>query len=176
MTTIPDTVSTYERHKEHLEGAKNMEKTNALHKHNMKVHVGEQGDYKVVVMEVHKNAMKRQVTEKVKIERMSRTALMMNSKNEWGGHPLPRVILEEVEKENEKEEIREEKESEESEEKDNKRKMNNRMTRTVASKKQKQITMTTTTTTTKTTTTKNNIPPTNTHTPPTRSKVQVWLY
>ena len=36
------------------------------------------------MVEVHKNAMKRQVGEKVKIERMGVSALMMNSKNEWG--------------------------------------------------------------------------------------------
>ena len=75
----------FERYREHLDGERNCDKRNALHKHDMVEHGGVAQKYKVEVLEVHRNAMKWQVMEKVKIERMNKTARLMNSKNEWGG-------------------------------------------------------------------------------------------
>ena len=49
--------------------------------------------------------MRRQIAEKIVIEERGQHVHLMNSKNEWGGDPLPRIILNtENEEKNHKEE------------------------------------------------------------------------
>ena len=50
-------------------------------------------DFTMQVLSVHKTALHRQVTEAVLIE-WTKASVIMNSKEEWNGSKLPRVILE----------------------------------------------------------------------------------
>ena len=49
------------------------------------------------VVQRHHNPLKRAISEKVAIEIGMKVGALMNSKNEWGGQPLPRIMLETVE-------------------------------------------------------------------------------
>ena len=66
----------------------NKAKNNPLHKHNVVEHGGEEQEYVARVIEKHKNAMKRQISEKVAIENETKVGQVMNSKNEWGDNPF----------------------------------------------------------------------------------------
>ena len=77
--------TSYERFKEQIDGAKNNDKRNPLHKHNINEHNGEKQEFMMTVLQTFKKPMNRQVAEKVRIEKESSSSRVMNSKSEWGG-------------------------------------------------------------------------------------------
>ena len=83
----------YERYKKHKDGERSNNKDNPLWKHDVLSHDGIMQEYTVKVLEKHRDPMRRQVTEKVILENRMKTQKLMNSKNEWGGAPLPRVTI-----------------------------------------------------------------------------------
>ena len=74
--------SMFERKAEHDEGEMNEHDNNALWKHDMKEHEGVKQDYKVKILRREKNPLKRQVAEKVEIEKRMTIGPLMNSKND----------------------------------------------------------------------------------------------
>ena len=100
----------YERLKEHLDGEACENKENALWKHDVNHHRGIKQEYSAKVIGRIQNPMKRQVTDKVLIERESNRQRLLNSKNEWGGEGIPRITIEnnkEREKEKDEQEVKE---------------------------------------------------------------------
>ena len=80
-----------------------MDTKNALVKHSIDHHqeMETHPEFTMQVLSVHKTALHRQVTEAVLIER-TKASVIMNSKGEWNGSKLPRVILEVGNKVNQK--------------------------------------------------------------------------
>ena len=85
--------SAFERRLEHIEGQRNQKKDNPLFKHDQTVTEGVKQEYKMKVVSVYKDAMSRQVAEKVKISKENKLSKLLNSKNEWGGDPLIRINI-----------------------------------------------------------------------------------
>ena len=101
--------SIYERNREHKEGEKNEDQKNALWKHDMNDHGGETQTYSTSIVGRERKPMKRQIREKLIIEEeIKKQGSLMNSKNEWGGAPLPRIGINKVEEDKEGKEEREE--------------------------------------------------------------------
>ena len=62
-------------------------------KHSLAHHEGSHPSYYMKILRRHKTAMSRQISESVLIE-LSSADIIMNSKGEWNGSRIPRVILE----------------------------------------------------------------------------------
>ena len=76
-----------ERHKEHEAGQKNKDINNALWKHDHNDHEGRHQEYDIKIVGREKKAIRRQIREKIMIERNIKEGPILNSKNEWGGPP-----------------------------------------------------------------------------------------
>ena len=87
----------------HITALNQMDTKNALVKHSIDHHqeMETHPEFTMQVLSVHKTALHRQVTEAVLIER-TKANVIMNSKGEWNGSKLPRVILEVGDKVNQK--------------------------------------------------------------------------
>ena len=87
---------------EHIEGLKNKEEDNALWKHTWDVHDGEGNSdtFEMKLEKTFKKPLERQIREGVELE-MCTADIVMNSKAEWNGSRIPRIIIEEREKQTE---------------------------------------------------------------------------
>ena len=87
--------TSYERLHEHSRGHHNEDKENPLWKHSKGAHQGQKQEYTMSVISKHRSPLERQISEYVLItSRMKSGATMMNSKNEWHGQGLPRIVIE----------------------------------------------------------------------------------
>lgn len=85
----------YTRGIEHTEGLENQDERSALWKHCVEKHEKERQEFKMSVTGVYGNdAMLRQISESVRINRVAKGSLI-NTKKEWNYVKLPRVVLEE---------------------------------------------------------------------------------
>ena len=87
-----------------MAGLESCYEKNALWKHSILYHGGSLGkaDIKMEVVEGHRSPLNRQIHEGVEIE-TNAAAVVMNSKSEWGGSKIPRIMIEigdEVEEDN----------------------------------------------------------------------------
>ena len=87
----------YLRGREHVEGLRNNNPKNALWKHCSQDHGGKEADFKMKILRSHKTPLTRQVHEGVEIN-SSKADIIMNSKGEWNGSRIPRVVIEVGEK------------------------------------------------------------------------------
>ena len=83
----------YLRGKEHLDGLVKKNEKNALWKHCAQVHGGRQVKFTMKIVRSHKTPFTRQVQEGVEIDN-STANIIMNSKGEWNGSRIPRVVIE----------------------------------------------------------------------------------
>ena len=83
------------RGKEHIKGLKNENKKAPLWRHASAFHGGEKKPewYKMKVEKVHRTPLVRQVAEGVEIATCD-ADVIMNSKGEWNGSKLPRMVIE----------------------------------------------------------------------------------
>ena len=87
--------TSYERLNEHYRGHLNEEKENPLWKHSQGAHQGVKQSFKMTIVSHHRKPLERQVKEHVLItSRMEAGVVMLNSKNEWHGKGLPRIVVE----------------------------------------------------------------------------------
>ena len=93
------------RGREHQEGLDKRNVDNVLWKHCATVHGGQVVQFKMKVIKSHRTPLSRQVQESIEIE-YSKADIVMNSKGEWNGSRIPRIVVEVGEKlqEGEKEE------------------------------------------------------------------------
>ena len=92
----------YTRGGEHIKGCKEKNEENALWKHIEGGHRGENKGDEIFSMKVEKGFRKplaRQIREGVEIELSG--AILLNSKSEWNNARIPRIIIEEGEKQSE---------------------------------------------------------------------------
>ena len=82
----------YLRGKEHLEGLKNRKEDSPLWKHCENIHSGSIVDFKMKVVRGHKTPLTRQIQESVEIQ-YSTADMVLNSKGEWNGSRIPRVVI-----------------------------------------------------------------------------------
>ena len=96
----------YLRGREHLEGLSKKNEDNPLWKHCVVAHDGEVVDFKMKIVRRHKTPLTRQIHEAVEIQ-YSTAAAVLNSKGEWNGARIPRIVIEVGEeiKDEDKEEI-----------------------------------------------------------------------
>ena len=87
----------YLRGREHLDGLEKRKEDNALWKHCAQVHQGREVKFKMRVLRSHRTPMSRQIQEAVEIEN-SKADILMNSKGEWNGSRIPRIVIEVGEK------------------------------------------------------------------------------
>ena len=83
----------YLRGREHLDGLDKKKEDNPLWKHCAVVHNGEKVSFKMKIVRSHKTPLTRQIHEAVEIN-YSSAANVMNSKGEWNGAKIPRVVIE----------------------------------------------------------------------------------
>ena len=83
----------YLRGKEHLEGLKNKNSENALWKHCVQHHGGQTVEFSMKVLRSHRSPLTRQIQESVEISN-SQASVIMNSKGEWNGSKIPRIVIE----------------------------------------------------------------------------------
>ena len=83
----------YLRGREHLDGLEKENGKNALWKHCATVQSGAKVEFRMKVIRSHKSPMTRQVHESIEIEH-SKANIIMNSKGEWNGSRIPRVVVE----------------------------------------------------------------------------------
>ena len=83
----------YLRGKEHIEGLENEKEKNALWKHCCQEHGMKKVDFSMKVLRGHKTPLTRQIQEGVEIE-FSEAKIIMNSKGEWNGSRIPRIVIE----------------------------------------------------------------------------------
>ena len=92
----------YVRGGEHLKGCKEKNEENALWKHIEGEHRGEDRGDEMFTMKIEKGfrkALARQISEGVSIEMCE--GILLNSKSEWNNSKIPRIIIEEGEKQRE---------------------------------------------------------------------------
>ena len=86
--------SAYERGREHVNDYRNLSLDSHMLKHNILYHPEkEQVDFKMRILEAHKNAFSRQIHEAVAIEMASTGGIIMNSKSEYNRCALPRLTI-----------------------------------------------------------------------------------
>ena len=83
----------YLRGREHWEGLESQKEKNALWKHCVEKHGGTKVNFSMKVLRSHKTPLSRQVHESVEID-SSKADIVMNSKGEWNGSRIPRIIIE----------------------------------------------------------------------------------
>jgi hypothetical protein len=83
----------WERQKEHKEGLRRKDEKGALWKHCENEHEGETQAFSMEVLRKFKGSLARQVSEAVEIM-SSKADCLMNSKGEYGGVRLPRIVIE----------------------------------------------------------------------------------
>ena len=83
----------YLRGKEHLEGLKEEKEDNPLWKHCEIEHSGEKVGFRMKIVKGHRSPLTRQIHEAVEIQ-YSKADIVMNSKGEWNGAKIPRVVIE----------------------------------------------------------------------------------
>ena len=83
----------YLRGREHWEGLESEKEKNPLWKHCMEKHGGTKVNFNMKVLRSHRTPLSRQVHESVEID-SSKADIVMNSKGEWNGSRLPRIIIE----------------------------------------------------------------------------------
>ena len=81
------------RGREHLDGLRKRNEKNALWKHCEMFHGGEEVKFAMKVLRSHKTPLTRQIHESVEIDN-SQAKIIMNSKGEWNGSRIPRVVIE----------------------------------------------------------------------------------
>ena len=81
--------SCYERYKEHYDGEQNENDENMMWKHDVNDHEGSKQKYGMKIIRRERLPIRRQIGEKMEIEKNNRKGRMMNSRSEWGGSPLP---------------------------------------------------------------------------------------
>ena len=71
-----------------------MKEDNHMTKHALEHHAeeDEKPQFKMTIMKSYKKAIERQIAEAVNIE-MTEADIIMNSRSEWNGSRLPRVII-----------------------------------------------------------------------------------
>ena len=64
-------------------------------KHMVEIHMEdeEEPEFRMTVLKSHRRALQRQISEAVQIQ-LCKSKYIMNSKSEWNGTRLPRVIVE----------------------------------------------------------------------------------
>ena len=90
---------------EHLDDLRNKREKSPLWKHCEEHHQGAEVNFSMKVGNSHRTPLTRQIQESVKIEN-SKAAILLNSKSEYHGSRIPRVVIEvgnKIEDENEKE-------------------------------------------------------------------------
>ena len=92
----------YLRGREHLEGLARKCEKNPLWKHCAQFHEGRKAKFRMKVLRSHRAPLSRQIQEGVEIEN-STAKIIMNSKGEWNGSRIPRVVIEVGEKLHEEE-------------------------------------------------------------------------
>ena len=85
--------TSYLRGREHLEGLARRSDKNALWKHCVECHGGREVQFRMKVLRGHRSPLTRQIQEGVEIEN-SQADIIMNSKGEWNGSRLPRIVIE----------------------------------------------------------------------------------
>ena len=95
--------TSYLRGREHMEGLRNEKEDNALWKHCMTEHGGEKVKFGMKVLRSHRSPLTRQIQESIEIEH-SKADIVMNSKGEWNGSRIPRIVIEVGDKIQEEEE------------------------------------------------------------------------
>ena len=83
----------YLRGREHLEGLAEEKEDNPLWKHCLSDHGGEKVGFRMKVLRGHRSPLTRQIHEAVQIQ-YSTADVVMNSKGEWNGARIPRVVIE----------------------------------------------------------------------------------
>ena len=83
----------YMRGQDHLGGQKRNLEDNPLHKHDCNYHQGIKGTYSMRVLRTHKTPFTRQLQEATEIQ-MSKSNILLNSKSEYNGQRIPRVVIE----------------------------------------------------------------------------------
>ena len=81
------------RGREHLEALKGMKDDSPLWKHCLNTHNGEIQKFEMKLLRCHKSAFERQIHEAVYIQ-MGHRDITLNSKSEWNGDRIPRIVLE----------------------------------------------------------------------------------
>ena len=86
--------SGYERGAQHEKDYQDMKEDNHMTKHAIEHHIEEieKPQFKMTIMKNYKKAIERQIAEAVNIE-MTEADIIMNSRSEWNGSRLPRVII-----------------------------------------------------------------------------------
>ena len=86
--------SAYERGREHVTDYENLSLDSHMLKHNILYHPEKQKvEFKMKIVEAHKNAFTRQIHEAVEIEMASTGGIVMNSKSEYNRCALPRLTV-----------------------------------------------------------------------------------
>ena len=85
----------YKRGKEHLEGLVEENEDAPLWRHSVVFHEGAKNPewYRMKVIRAHRTAMQRQIEEGVEIDH-SKADILLNSKGEWNGSKLPKIVME----------------------------------------------------------------------------------
>ena len=83
----------YLRGKEHIEGLNNKNPENALWKHCVQHHGEQTVEFSMKVLRSHRSPLTRQIQESVEISN-SQAKVIMNSKGEWNGSKIPRIVIE----------------------------------------------------------------------------------
>ena len=85
--------SMYQRGSEHLKNLKDRAEDSPLWKHCAGYHEGEVQGFQMKLLQRHKTAFDRQISESVAISNGKRDQIL-NSKSEWMGEALPRLAIE----------------------------------------------------------------------------------
>ena len=83
----------YLRGREHLEGLEKESDKNALWKHCELHHEGVKTQFDMKILRSHRTPLTRQIHEGVEIDN-SKARILMNSKGEWNGSRIPRIVIE----------------------------------------------------------------------------------
>ena len=78
---------------EHFQDLKDMKEENPLVKHMLLHHPGDSPEFSIKAEKSYKTSLGRQIGEAMKIGQ-SNPLFLMNSKSEWGGNKIPRVVVE----------------------------------------------------------------------------------
>ena len=83
----------YDRISEHFQDLKEMKEETPLVNHMLLHHPGDTPEFSIKAERSYKTSLGRQIGEAIKIG-MSESRFLMNSKTEWGGNKIPRVVVE----------------------------------------------------------------------------------
>ena len=91
--------SIQERAEEHWGAARRGDPKNHMVKHQSLVHPGEPPAFHFKLVSSHRSALSRQVREAVRIRRRGGAGQILNSKSEFNRCHIPRLVVEEEDKE-----------------------------------------------------------------------------